>query len=121
MSGDPLAGASAADYEGPDPGLAAERTDLAWSRSGLALGACGVIVLKGLPSITGNPREPVIGAVILLLGAITWGLGYWSSHQRRPTPGRVRPVATWWDLAPAAYGTAAVAAAALVLAVLGPD
>jgi uncharacterized membrane protein YidH (DUF202 family) len=116
----PLGAGAAEDYEGPDPGMAAERTDLAWSRSGLALGACGVIVLKGLPGITGNPREPVIGAAILLLGGLTWALGYWSSHHRRPLPGRPRPVATWRDLAPAAYGTAAVGVAGLVLAVLGP-
>ena len=81
------------EYEGPHPGLAAERTDLAWSRSGLAVGACGLIVLKGLPSITGSPSEPIIGGVILLLGAITWGLGRWSAHRRRPRPGRPRPVA----------------------------
>jgi len=114
------AAGAAEDYEGPDPGMAAERTDLAWSRSGLALGACGVIVLKGLPSITGNPREPLIGGAILLLGAVTWALGYWSSHQRRPRPGRPRPVATWRDLAPAAYGTAAIGVAGLVLAFLRP-
>lgn len=111
---------AAEGYEGPDPGMAAERTDLAWSRSGLALGACGVIVLRGLPSVTGSPREPLFGAAILLLGGITWALGYWSSHQRRPSPGRPRPVATWRDLAPAAYGTAAVGVAGLLLALLRP-
>ncbi len=121
MTDEHLAAVAAAEegYEGPDPGLAAERTDLAWSRSGLALGACGVIVLKGLPSITGSTRRPAIGAAILLLGIATWALGYWSSHRRRPRPGRPRPVATWRDLAPAALGTAAVGVAALVLATLG--
>lgn len=108
------------EYEGPHPGLAAERTDLAWSRSGLAVGACGVIVLRGLPSITGSPSEPIIGGVILVLGGITWGLGRWSAHRRRPRPGRPRPVAVWRDLAPAAYGTAAVGIAGLVLAYLRP-
>ena len=117
MSSSGLAGA-AEEYEGPDPGMAAERTDLAWSRSGLALGACGLVVLKGLPSVTGNRSHPVTGALILLLGVVTWALGYWSSHRRRPLPGRPRPVATWWDLAPAAYGTAAVGMAGLVLVFL---
>jgi uncharacterized membrane protein YidH (DUF202 family) len=115
------AAGAAEEYEGPDPGLAAERTDLAWSRSGLALGACGVIVLKGLPSITGSTRRPAAGVAILLLGVATWALGYWSSHRRRPQPGCPRRVATWRDLAPAAVGTAAVGTAALVLALLGPS
>jgi uncharacterized membrane protein YidH (DUF202 family) len=107
--------ASEEGYEGPDPGMAAERTDLAWSRSGLALGACGVIVLKGLPAVTGNPSQPLIGAAILVLGAFTWGLGRWSAHRRRPRAGQPRQVATWADLAPASYGTAAVGIAGLVL------
>jgi putative membrane protein len=106
------------DYEGPDPGMAAERTDLAWSRSGLAIGACGVVVLKGLPAVTGNPSAPVAGAAILVLGVLTWGLGRWSAGQRREAPGRPRPPARRRDLAPAAYGTAGVGLAALVLILL---
>ncbi len=108
-------------YEGPDAGMAAERTDLAWSRSGLALGACGVVVLKGLPAVTGNPRQPLVGAVILLLGGVTWGLGRWSAHRRRPRDGKPRQTATWADLAPASYGTAAVGIAGLVLVFLRPS
>ena len=111
---------AAEGYEGPHPGLAAERTDLAWSRSGLAIGACGVVVLKGLPTITGHTGAPVAGTVILLLGVVTWGLGRWSAHRRRPQPGRPRPVARWSDLAPAAYGSAAVGVAGLLLIALRP-
>jgi len=107
-------------YEGPDPGMAAERTDLAWSRSGLSLGACGLIVLRGLPSVTGSPSRPAIGLVILVLGAATWALGYWSAHQRRPSASRPRPVAIWRDLAPAAYGTAVVGTVGLAVALLNP-
>jgi uncharacterized membrane protein YidH (DUF202 family) len=106
-------------YEGPDEGLAAERTDLAWSRSGLSLGVTGLIVLRGLPTVTTGTRRPLVGAVLLGLGGITWALGYWSAHHRRPAPGRPRPVAAWADLAPAAYGTAAVGLIGLVVAVLG--
>lgn len=110
---------AAEEYEGPDAGMAAERTDLAWSRSGLALGACGVVVLRGLPSVTEHPREPVVGVVLLALGALTWVLGHWSAHQRRPSAGRPRPVATWADLALPAYGTAAVGVVGLLVALLG--
>jgi uncharacterized membrane protein YidH (DUF202 family) len=105
-------------YEGPDAGLAAERTDLAWSRSGLSLGACGLLILRGLPSVTGDPSRPAAGVVLLVMGAATWALGYWSAHRRRASPGRPRPPATWSDLAPAAYGTAAVGLVGLLLAAL---
>ncbi len=115
MTGAPPTAGAAEDYEGPDPGMAAERTDLAWSRSGLAIGACGVVVLKGLPAVTGNPSAPLAGAVILVLGILTWGLGRWSAEQRRAQPGRPRAPARWHDLAPAAYGTAGVGIAGLLL------
>lgn len=119
MSPDPSL-ASEEGYEGPDAGMAAERTDLAWSRSGLALGACGVVVLRGFPAVTGAGSQPLIGGVILLLGGITWGLGRWSAHRRRPRAGQPRQVASWADLSPAAYGTAAVGVAGLVLTLLRP-
>jgi uncharacterized membrane protein YidH (DUF202 family) len=55
-------------------GLAAESTDLAWHRSALALLACGAVVLKGFPP-AGLPARHVVGAVVLLVGALTWMLG----------------------------------------------
>ncbi len=119
MNPDPTLG-SDEGYEGPHPGMAAERTDLAWSRSGLALGACGLVVLKGLPTVTGAGGQPLLGAIILLLGGVTWGLGRWSAQRRRPSAGQPRRVATWADLAPAAFGTAAVGIAGLLLIFLRP-
>ena len=83
-----------------------ERTFLAWNRTALA-------------SVTGQAARPLLGAALLALGFLTWALGYWSSHQRRPSAGRPRPVATRRDLAPAAYGTAAVGIVGLVVALLG--
>ena len=106
------------DFEGPDASMAAERTDLAWSRSGLALGVCGLLVLRGLPKVTPGDNRPVVGAVLLVMGAATWALGYWSAHHRRPSAGRPRRVATWADLAPAAFGTGAVGIVGLLVALL---
>ena len=121
MKEDPTAALGAAEgYEGPDPGMAAERTDLAWARSGLAIGACGLVVLKGLPAITSNPSEPWVGAAMVVLGVVTWGLGRWSAHRRRARPDRDRRPAGWRDLAPAAYGSAAVGLAGLLLILVRP-
>jgi uncharacterized membrane protein YidH (DUF202 family) len=117
-TGDGYEAGALEEYEGPDEGLAAERTDLAWSRSGLSLGVCGLIIFRGLPSITERPSRPVVGAVLLGLGGVTWALGYWSAHRRRSAPGRPRPVATWSDLAPAALGTAAVGVVGFLVALL---
>ncbi len=106
--------------EGVRPGMAAERTDLAWSRSGGALLACGVVVLKGLPTVAGDTSRPVAGLLILGLGGLTWGMGHWSARQRRTAMGGDRPVARWRDMAPTATGTAVVGLAALFLAVFRP-
>ncbi len=106
------------DADSRDPGLAAERTDLAWSRSGLALLACGAAVLRGIgrPPLTSG--DFVIGAIILGLGVVTWGLGVWRLRRmRRHRPGP----ASFVDLAPIAIGVAIVGGAAFVLAAVAPS
>jgi uncharacterized membrane protein YidH (DUF202 family) len=99
--------------EGRDPGLAYERTDLAWNRSGLSLIACGAVVMKGLAVPPFEVRNVAAGMVILVLGGITWALG---SVRMRRTRGRgVRPVGAA-ELRPIALGVALVGVAAFVVA-----
>jgi len=105
--------------ESPTPGLAGERTDLAWNRSGLALLACGIAVAKGLKFPVTEPAHAVIGVIILVLGVFTWSMGHWEARKRRRN-GHDREVAGFSDLAPVAYGTAAVGVAAFVLALFFP-
>ena len=62
------------DIEDVDPGLARERTKLAWTRSSVSFAAIGVLILKS---------RPLIGAPVLLLSAVIWSLGL-----VRRTPGR---------------------------------
>ena len=105
-------------FDEPDAGFAAERTDLAWNRSGLALLACGAAVLKGLPS-AGLSARHIVGAVILVLGGFTWVLG---AYEARPRSRRatVRMVATRRDVLPVALGRTAVGVAIFVLAAFYP-
>jgi uncharacterized membrane protein YidH (DUF202 family) len=105
------------DADSRDPGLAAERTDLAWSRSGLSLLACGAAVLRGLADTPLTGGDVAAGACILALGAATWALGSWhvarsrARGHRRTTPS---------DLLPISLGVAAVGLAAFVVGVLAP-
>jgi putative membrane protein len=102
----------------PESGLASERTDLAWNRSGLALLACGAAVLRGFPPAGFSARH-VVGAVILVLGGFTWALGAYEAR-RRSRPGLSRATATRSDLLPVALGTTGIGTAAFVLAALYP-
>ena len=105
------------DFDEAGRGLAAERTDLAWNRSGLALLACGAVVLKGFPP-TGLSAHHVVGLVVLVLGGFTWGLGAYDSRRRHTRTART--VATPRDLLPVAVGTSVVGAAIFLLAVVYP-
>lgn len=62
------------DIEDADPGLARERTKLAWTRSSVSFAALGVLILK---------TRPLIGAPLLILSAVIWSIGL-----MRRTPGR---------------------------------
>jgi len=54
------------DMEDSDPGLARERTKLAWTRSSISFAAIGVLILK---------TRPLIGAPLLILSAVIWSIG----------------------------------------------
>jgi uncharacterized membrane protein YidH (DUF202 family) len=54
------------DIEYADPGLARERTELAWTRTAIAFAALGAAILT---------FRPVIGLPVLVLSAVVWRLG----------------------------------------------
>jgi putative membrane protein len=107
------------EQDEPDPGLAAERTDLAWNRSGLALLGLGVAVMRGLAVPHLPAARSDAGAMILVLGALVWLLGAITTH-RRLRPGHAHEPATRNDLAPIALGVAVIGVAAFALAALRP-
>ena len=105
------------DPEGRGPGLAAERTDLAWSRSWLSLLACGVAIVRGIgrvPLVRGNTA---VGACVLVLGAATWAVGGWHAFRARRRGGRPT---TAGDLLPTSVGVVAIGALAFVVAAFAP-
>jgi uncharacterized membrane protein YidH (DUF202 family) len=109
---------TAFDPDSRHPGLAAERTDLAWNRSGLSLLACGAVVMRGLADTPLTRRDVAVGGCILALGVLTWALGSWHTHRRR-TRGANRTAAA--DLLPITVGVAFVGVAAFVLAAVAPS
>ncbi len=65
------------------PGLAAERTSLAWGRMSLALLASGAALIKGIPSVTGREARPLAGTIIVALAAGGWLRSVWNERRRR--------------------------------------
>ena len=107
------------DEDAPQPGQAAERTDLAWNRSGLALLACGVAVMRGLGHANLVPARTAVGVSVLTLGLAAWIVGGVQAR-RRSRAGHARQRATAADLLPVVIGTVVVGVAAFVLAAFFP-
>jgi uncharacterized membrane protein YidH (DUF202 family) len=61
------------------PGSAASRTDQAWSRTGLAIGAVGLVVLRRLPH---NADTSVILS-LLAGGLAAWSIALWALRRTR--------------------------------------
>ena len=93
------------DIEDTDPGLARERTELAWDRTAISFAALGGAILK---------TRPYAGIPILVLSALIWELGRLA---RGEGAGRSRP----WHLLLIAVAITGVSIAALAITLLGPE
>lgn len=76
--------------QNPDAGLAAERTALAWNRSGLAVVVCVAVLVRHVWPLHGTDHDIglglIAGAVIVwcvLLGALTLSRGATGSYVPR--------------------------------------
>jgi hypothetical protein len=69
--------------EGPprDPGVARERTELAWNRSGLALLVVVAIMLRRLWPLEGD--RSVVILIVLAAGGAMWAIGMLLSRRAR--------------------------------------
>ena len=97
--------------------LADERTDMAWNRSGLAILACGLLVMRGLTLEGFPPSDVAVGAIILGLGVFSYVLAGWHAR-RRLSNDRDESAARPSDLRPLAFGVAVIGLAAFVLGTL---
>jgi hypothetical protein len=70
----------APDSDGRDPGLARERTELAWSRSALSVAVAVAVTLRRLLSVTGD--EALVTLVLIIVGAVIWVLGMQLGRRR---------------------------------------
>ena len=91
------------DPEDLDPGLARERTRLAWARTSIAFAAVGAAMVK---------RQVVPGVIVLALAPLVWALG---SYASRAVPTEPRPA----RLLVVTVTITAVAVLAVVIALVG--
>ena len=69
------------DPEDADPGLARERTSLAWARTAIALAAVGGVMLR---------EELIPGLIVLAVSPLVWVLGHVASRAPRGRPHTAR-------------------------------
>jgi uncharacterized membrane protein YidH (DUF202 family) len=99
------------------PGLAGERTDLAWSRSGLAVLAAVGAIIKRIVDTRDDARAQFVVAALLVGGGAAWLLALAHSRVVAAAALAGRTHADQRKLQYVAWGTAAFAFAALVLAI----
>jgi hypothetical protein len=100
-----------------DPGLAKERTELAWSRSGLSVAVTVAVTLRRLWPLSGD--EAVVALVLIAIGAIIWVLGMQLGRRGRfgVGPGGAASASTLRMLT---IGTLILAIAAFVVGLILP-
>ena len=106
------------EQPGP-PGLAAERTTLAWRRSGVSVIAVGAAVARGVPTVDAVPSRPVIGVLIAVLGGLAFAVSSRQAARRAAAIDSSRPTPRIGDLWPVTASTVLVAVGAVVVVVLG--
>lgn len=104
--------------ESSDPGLAAERTTLAWRRNGVSVIAIGMAVARGIPTVDTVPARPLAGAAIVALGIVAFAVSHVQASRRSALVGTARPTAGLTDLWPVTAATVLTALGAAVVVLL---
>lgn len=100
------------DLEG---GLAGERTDLAWSRTGLAM----IVIVGGIGrrALTAPGVLEVASLVVVLLGTLVWGFGLRGAQRISRSTATGRHTAELHLLTAVTVGSIAIAIAALLISI----
>ena len=101
----------------PDRGLAAERTTLAWRRSGVSLLAVGLAVGRGLGSQSTVDARPAVGILVSAMGAAVFLISLRQASIRARLSGSDRPTARLVDLAPLTFTTTLIAIVSIILTI----
>lgn len=96
---------------------AAQRTDLAWTRSGLAVGLVVAVVLR---RVAAGARTPVVVLILVGAGLATWSAGFWIAHRIAAGRREGAPVGPRM-LRLVTAGTVLIAGASFVAALLAPS
>jgi uncharacterized membrane protein YidH (DUF202 family) len=91
-----------------DPGLARERTSLAWTRTAISFAALGGVVLK---------ENVITGLIIVAIAPLVWGLGRISGSG---SPGGGLPAVGATRIRLITVSIVGVSVLCLVVALLGP-
>ena len=72
--------------DAPDSGLAAERTVLAWNRSGLAVVVCVAVLLRHIWPLQGTDHEVALGLIgaAVIVWSVIFGILTLSRRKRGP-------------------------------------
>jgi uncharacterized membrane protein YidH (DUF202 family) len=98
------------DIEDRDPGLAGERTDLAWTRTSISFAALGAAMLR---------TSPVAGVLVLATATAVWLLGQLSSRGMTAETGG-RHLSGTHTIQLITLATTAVSLLAFVIALVSP-
>lgn len=104
-----------ADRRAPDRGLARERTELAWNRSGLAVAACIAVILRRIWPLRGT--DQVVALVCISAGALIWAVALVTGSALSRDARRLGQ----WRACAITAGTLAIALTALALSFFPPS
>ena len=106
------------DHEPVDEGLASERTDLAWNRTGLAVVVCLAVILRRLWPLEGADKVAALGCISA--GAVAWAAVLWMGRAVSVRPGSDPRLMSPHRAAAITVGTLALALAAFALGLFPP-
>lgn len=103
----------------PDEPLAGERTDLAWTRSGIALVVCIAVLARRVWPI--DRADHLLAVALVALGGLAWAVGLVVARRVARTTHHGREVMDGPTLRWISIGTFSLALAAFVLGWLPPS